>query len=157
MLIGLGKEKGVTYETVRKVLAKALKELSYHGQDSAEILMETLVKENTSNREQLTQAAAEGAILASYKCRQFKHSDKQKKETSVKTLIFLFEEKHKKQAEKGLKTGTVLGECTNTTKRLASFPGNFMTPSLLADEAVKLTGNTKIKVSVWNKARIKKE
>lgn len=159
ILIGLGKEKEVTYETVRKALAKALKELSCHGQDSAEILIETLVKENTSEREILAQAAAEGAILASYKCRDFKSSDKQKekKETSVKTLIFVPDEKHKKQTEKGLKTGVVLGECTNITKKLANFPGNFMTPSLLADEAVKLAGNTKIKVSCWNKARIKKE
>lgn len=159
VLIGLGKEKGITYETARKALAKTLKELSHHRQNAAEILMETLVKKNTPDREILTRAAAEGAILASYKCRQFKHSDKQKKEkeTSVKTLVFLFEEKYRKQAEKGLKTGSVLGECANITKKLASLPGNFMTPSVLADEAVKLAESTKIKVSVWNKARIKKE
>ena len=159
VLIGLGKEKNINYETVRKALAKALKELSYHGQSATEILMETLVKKNTSDRELLTRAAAEGAILANYKCRQFKHSDKQKKEkeTSVKTLVFLFEEKYRKQAEKGLKTGSILGECTNITKKLASFPGNFMTPSLMADEVSKCTKNTKIKLSIWNKERIKKE
>ena len=156
VLTGLGKEESLTYETVRKASAKALKELSHHGQDSGEILLETLIKKSTSDVEALTRACAEGALLASFKCLHFKQPNK-KKVPAVKTLVLSIGDKQKNQAEKGLKTGQILGEATNTAKRLASFPGNFMTPTLLAEEAQKLSKGTKIKTTVWNKERIKKE
>ena len=156
VLTGLGKEESLTYETVRKASAKALKELSHHGQDSGEILLETLIKKPISDVEALTRACAEGALLASFKCLHFKQPDK-KEVPVVKTLVLSVGEKQKNQGEKGLKTGLILGETTNIAKRLASFPGNFMTPTLLAEEAQKLSKGTKIKTTVWNRERIKKE
>ena len=155
ILVGLGKEKNLTYETVRKASATALKELTHHGQESGEFLLETLIKKPVSDVEALTRACAEGAVLASFQCRRFKQPDK--KETSLKTLVFSLGEKQKKQGEKGLKTGKILGECTNITKTLASFPGNFMTPTLLANEVQKFSKGTKIKITIWNKEKIKKE
>ena len=157
LLIGLGKEENLTYEAARKAAAKALKELSHHGQDSGEVLLETLVKKNTSDREALARAYVEGAILGSYKCHHFKQPNNDKKDTPIKTLYLCVEGKHEKSVEKGLKTGKILGECTNSAKQWASFPGNFMTPTLLAEAAVTLSKNTKIKTTVWNKDRIKKE
>ena len=156
-LIGLGKEEKLTYEAARKSAAKALKELKHHNQNCGEILLKTLVKKNTSDMEALTRACVEGAILASYNCSHFKHSDKNKKESPVNTFYLSIDEKYKKPVEKGLKTGKILGECTNTAKRLASLPGNFMTPTLLANEALTLSKNTQIKTTIWNRERIKKE
>src|SRR5207253_3221397 len=40
---------------------------------------------------------------------------------------------------------------------LSDNPGNFMTPTILADETVKAAKGTGLKVTVWDKARIKKE
>ena len=62
-----------------------------------------------------------------------------------------------KAVQKGLKTGQILAESTNFAKRLANYPGNLMTPSILANEIKKQTQNTKIKTTVWDKKRIEKE
>ncbi len=46
---------------------------------------------------------------------------------------------------------------TNFSRRLGDMPGNFMTPSILADSTVEAAKGTGLKVTVWDKARIKKE
>jgi leucyl aminopeptidase len=53
--------------------------------------------------------------------------------------------------------GTTLAECVNFARWLGDRPGNRMTPTNLADEAVKAAKGTKLKVNVWDRARIKSE
>lgn len=154
VMVGLGKQKEMNYETVRKALATAVQVLSSHEQESAGVVLKGLSGKNTSDWQQLVRAAAEGALLAGFRCDQFKSSNDKAK--PLKKLAFLLEEKHGKEAERGLKIGKVLGECTNITKTFASSPGNFMTPAVLANKTLEYTKGTKIKTSVWTKERIKK-
>ncbi len=51
----------------------------------------------------------------------------------------------------------VLAETVNFSRRLGDLPGNLMTPTILADSAVNAAKGTGIKVTIWDKARIKKE
>ena len=155
ILVGLGKREEMDYETVRKALAVAVRGLSAHEQGAASFILDGLAGKATSNWRQLVWAASEGAVLAGFCCDQFKNAKDKKK--PLKKLVFVVEAKHKKAAEAGLKTGQILGECTNITKTLASSPGNFMTPAILADRALEYTKGTKIKTAVWTKERIKKE
>jgi leucyl aminopeptidase len=54
--------------------------------------------------------------------------------------------------------GLTLGSCVNFSRRLGDMPGNLMTPTILADSAVAAAkGVANLKVTVWDKARIKKE
>ena len=48
-------------------------------------------------------------------------------------------------------------ECQNFVRWLGDTPGNYMTATVLADETVKAAKGTGLKVTVWDKARIKKE
>ena len=56
-----------------------------------------------------------------------------------------------------LKEAEIIGEGVNFTRWLGDCPGNFMTPSQLAQEAINCAKGTKMKVTAWNKARIAKE
>ena len=158
-LIGLGDEENLDYEKVRQAGAKAFKELKQHKQRESEVWVETLLRKHTSSVEEATQALTEGFILSSYEFNEFKQNNKKTAPPlKLENITFHFENKtHKKKAEDGLKKGRILGESTNTIKHIATHPGNLMTPSILAQKAVTLTANTKIKTTVWNKARIKKE
>ena len=155
LLVGMGDKKSLDYETVRQISAKAYKELKTHGQSTADILAESLITKNTSDWERLCQALSEGLILSSYKCDDLKKAGKQKKEV---TELFLCVPPDKQAvSQKALKTGQILGEAANFVKKLANYPGNLMTPSILANEVEKQTQNTKISTTIWDKKRIKKE
>ncbi|MBE8162527.1 MAG: leucyl aminopeptidase, partial [Bdellovibrionaceae bacterium] len=58
---------------------------------------------------------------------------------------------------KSIETANILSSCINFSKYLGDQPGNHMTPTILANEVTKAAKNTKLKVSTWDKARIKKE
>ncbi|MCY4513298.1 MAG: leucyl aminopeptidase [Bdellovibrionales bacterium] len=160
ILIGLGNEEELNYEGVRLAGARAFKSLKQYKQTEGGVQLETLLRKQTSSSEKTSQAFTEGFILSSYECKDFKKPDAKAaaKNISPENIIFLLEDKtHKEGAEKGLKTGKILGESTNTIKTLANYPGNRMTRSILAQQVKTLTKNTKTKTTVWDKARIKKE
>lgn len=160
ILIGLGNEEELNYEGVRQAGARAFKSLKQYKQREGEVHLDTLLKKHTSSGEKTTQALTEGFILSSYECKDFKKTDTKTtvKSTSPENIIFHVTDKtYKKEAEKGLKTGKILGESINTIKTLANYPGNLMTPTILARKVQALTKETQTKTTVWDKARIKKE
>ena len=164
LLIGLGDEGELDYEGVRQAGARAFKALKQYRRKEGEIFLETLMKKHTSSSERVVQALTEGLILSSYECRDFKKTDTKAadRDGAPETICLRphpseFGKSPKKGLVEGLKQGKILGESTNTIKTLANYPGNRMTPAILAQKAQALTKNTKIKTTVWDKARIKKE
>ena len=159
ILIGLGNEKELNYEEVRRAGARAFKALKQHHQKDAEVKLETLVRKHIPSNEKTTQALTEGFILSSYECKDFKKGgQKTTSNSDPENIIFHVGGKiQKKGVEDGFKQGKILGESTNTIKTLGNYPGNQMTPSILAQKVQSFTKNTKIKTTVWDKARIKKE
>lgn len=66
--------------------------------------------------------------------------------------------KWKAEAKKALEKGNLLSDCVNFVRCLGDTPANLMTPEILSSEVVKKAKNVpNLKVTVWNKARIKKE
>lgn len=157
-LIGLGDKESFDYEVLRQASAKAYKALRAHGQDKADFVLENLITKRTEDWEKLVQAFTEGMILAAYTCDELK-GIKQNKESGKENVNFFLSLPSDKQksAGKGLRTGQIMAESTNFAKKLANYPGNLMTPSILANEVKKQTQNTKIKTTIWDKQRIKKE
>jgi len=155
VLVGLGDEKEWDYEQARRASAKAYKTLKQHSLQFADFILETLYKKSHSNWEHLTQAVTEALILTQYTCDDFK----QKKAAIAEKLeiALVIPTSYRSTAKKGLKTGLVLGKCTNIAKQVANYPGNLMTPSILAQEVQKHTKASNIKTVVWDKKRIIKE
>jgi leucyl aminopeptidase len=98
------------------------------------------------------QAFSEGAHLGAYSFNELK-SDKKEEETAV---IHIGDGASKAVAA-GFATGETLAECINFSRRLGDMPGNLMTPEIFAAEVEKAAKGTGLKVTVWDKARIKKE
>ena len=156
-LVGLGDETKLTYEDVRKVGAKAYKELNFHGQSEAEVFMDSLARKKISDLEKLTQAFTEGMILGSYECNSLKKLTKEEEKKPKLNSVYLSFSKKSNAINKGLDKGQILGDCINKAKDLGNYPGNLMTPKILAEKAQDFLKGTKVKVTVWNKDRIKKE
>jgi len=154
LIVGLGSEDSFDYEQVRRVAAGMIKELKKYEKKTAEALPESLLSKNTPLLNEICQALAEGAILASYKCDEFKIK---KEDREVKEIFLSLNSKAEKTCKKALKQGTVLAEAVNFARSLGNYPGNLMTPSILAESIKQKTKNTKIKTTVWDKKKIQQE
>ena len=155
MILGLGMESFFNYEGVRQASARMYKELKKYNQKTADVLAESFISQNTKEVTEICQAFTTAVILSNYTCNEFKKNQKEEKE--VKELFICLSSQKSSSCEKAIKEGAILAESANFAKRLATYPGNLMTPSILANEVKEKTKNTKIKTTVWDKQTIKKE
>lgn len=153
IVVGLGKENEITHETVRQSVAAAYETLKSLGVKEAAIHFDGLLagkKEAAS----YAKAVSEALILTSYVFEELASKKEETKQITVHVVTKLASEKAIKEA---FNEGVILGTCVNFSRRLGDMPGNLMTPTSLADSAVDAAKGTGLKVTVWDKARIKKE
>lgn len=152
IVIGLGKEKEVSHEVVRQAVASAFETVKSLGINEAAIHFDGLIS-GKKNAAGYAKAVAEGLMLTSYVFNELMSKKDEEKEINIHVVT--------KSADKVVKNafneGVILGSCVNFSRRLGDMPGNLMTPTILADSAVAGAKGTGLKVTVWDKARIKKE
>jgi len=153
LVVGLGSLKELTHESFRQVAASIYDSVKQLKADEAFIDLESLAAKQKS--EANLQAMVEGLILTSYEFNELK-SKKDKKPSDVLFHIVLKEAKtavYKAAFSEGL----ALADAVNFARYLGDMPGNLMTPDILAKKAVAGAKEVKVKATVWDKARIKKE
>ena len=156
LLVGTG-NSSPTNEDLRRLGAVVLKRLKNLPEEQARFRLDNLFKKEPEAKEGV-QALAEGVLLANYECQMFKEKKSEKKEsTKLKEIIFSTPFSKKASLQKAIEKGQILADACNVIKTISNTPGNLMTPSRLAERAQALTRNTRVKTTVWNKARIKKE
>jgi leucyl aminopeptidase len=153
VVIGLGKENEIDHETVRQSTATALEALKALNVTEAALHFDgiTIAKKDAL---EYARAVAEGLTLTSYVFDELKSAKKEAKteltvHVTTKSAVAL---------KAAFSEGLTLGSCVNFSRRLGDLPGNLMTPTILANSAVEAAkGVANLKVTVWDKARIKKE
>jgi leucyl aminopeptidase len=152
LVVGLGEKPDS--EACRAVAATVLGSLKAHKVAHTCIMVDGLAAGKKDFASHL-QAFTEGLFLSDYNFDELK-TGKDKDEEGIAVVL-----KSAHGADAALKAafnhGVILAECQNFSRRLGDMPGNLMTPTILADEAVEAAKGTGIKVEVWDKARIKKE
>lgn len=145
IVVGLGAT--ITNESTRQAAAAAYKEIKSLGLKDVVVQFDGV---------KFVQAFVEGLQLASYSFDELKtKKESAKKETPIQ--IHLATKSADKNIKAAFSAAVITAGCTNFARRLGDMPGNLMTPTILADHAVEGAKGTGIKVTVWDKARIKKE
>ncbi len=153
-VIGLGKESELNHELFRKAAACALDALKSLQSDEGSVWFENVI-ENQDQAPKFIQAFTEGLQLASY---EFDELKSKKSEAKEKSFHLVTKYASDADVKKSFQHGVILSETVNFSRRLGDMPGNLMTPTILAQEAQKAArGISQLKVTVWDKARIKKE
>jgi leucyl aminopeptidase len=155
LAVGLGDGRELEHEALRQAAAAALAALKQAKCQSASLALDSL-PHNSLPADLTTQAIAEGLALANYAFDEFKEKKGEGEPVAVERIVLVSASKAKPY-ENGIAVGTTLAECVNFARWLGDRPGNRMTPTNLADEAVKAAKGTKLKVNVWDRARIKSE
>lgn len=153
VVIGLGKENEIDHETVRQSTATAFEALKALNVTEAALHFDgiTIAKKDAL---EYARAVAEGLTMTSYVFDELKSAKKDSKSELTVHVV----SKSAVALKAAFAEGLTLGSCVNFSRRLGDLPGNLMTPTILADSAVAAAkGIANLKVTVWDKARIKKE
>lgn len=151
LFYSIGAWNGEDHEALRSAGGSLEGIFNVHKITSALIGLESL---GNSLAENIIQALVEGLSLASYR---FEELMSAKKEVPKETRVVLSYPSLTKVHKEAFQTALILSEAVCFSRRLGDLPGNLMTPTILAEETKKACHGTKIIVSVWDKAKIKKE
>ncbi|MFC1686878.1 leucyl aminopeptidase [Nanoarchaeota archaeon] len=150
LLVGLGKEKELNLEFLRRASAIVLKTVKCYNLKSIVTLLGQCSKKLNSN--DVAQAITEGTLLADYKFDNFKSKKDDKK---VDRFVILTEKDVSSSISSAIEKGTIIAEATKYTRELVNLPAAIVTPTYLGNEALKLK-DSRISVKVYGKSEIKR-
>ena len=141
LAVGLGEKKNLDLEQIRRASGTAVKTAIRNK--LANIFME----EFAQDKDGAAQAQAEGAILASYQFLDYKTMNKQNNFMLKKVTVRTWD-------RSGLKKGSLIANAVCFARDLGNHPGNVATPTKLAQEARKIGKRGKMRVRVFDRAKI---
>ncbi len=158
LTVAMGENGPSQSEDFRQAMAAAARCLTSNKLSSADVHAESFFARAGKNLAEAAAASVEGAILADYQFTTYKSKESVAKLTRLNAINFLVKEKSKlNQIEAGSKQGQIMADTINFVREVGDTPGNLMTPDILAKATQNEAKGTKLKVTVWDKARIKKE
>ncbi|MGE5652690.1 MAG: leucyl aminopeptidase [Bacillota bacterium] len=96
------------------------------------------------------QALAEGSLMSTYVYDQLKSK---KNEGKLNELLVVENDASKLETiQTGLKKGQIMAEATNLARDLVNAPGNYMTPTHMAEAAQKIAAETGLECTILEKA-----
>jgi len=151
LLVGLGKEREVDLEKLRRVAALGMKNAELAGCVSATLFASARLAKRAGSLEAFGVALAEGATMGTYRYTAGKTKPKPIKLKSV-TITGSGAE-----LRRGVKRGRALAEANCFTRDLQNKPGNQLTPRDVATAARKLaTRSTRITCRVLDEKAMQK-
>jgi leucyl aminopeptidase len=157
MLVGLGEQKKLTLERIRRGAATAAKKAQSLKLQRLAIEFPHSTGTELQVVEQprdVAEAMAEGAALALYRFDKY-FTDKKEKGVRVSRLtIFTEDPKEAKEARKGVQFAQVVAEATYLARDLANAPSNEIYPESLAEAARQSGKRNGFKVTVFDKKQI---
>ena len=157
IIAGLGSDKTRTAETIRSLGAALCKELKAIKCDEAFVHFDGITS-NKSEVAEYLRAFVEGAILASYTFDDLKSKKDDKKIHTPTHLHIVTKTGKDKAIQNAFNEGVIVANAAMFTRWLGDMPGNYMTPTILADSAIAAAkGIAGLKVTAWDKKRIEKE
>lgn len=154
LLVGLGKEDEVSDKAFRDAIRALIKAVSGTGAaDAALFLAEVPVVERALDWkvEQIILAIED----AMYRFDQMK-SDKGEDKRKLSKLSIMVDATESQSAEAALALGQSIAQAVNLAKDLGNLPGNYCTPSYLAEQSAELAKTHKLKLQVLEQEDMEK-
>ncbi len=153
LLVGLGKEEKLTVETVRKALGNSSREARDLGIKKLGVNLDFFSREKLDIVE-TTEAIVQGMIMGSFQNITYK-TEKLEKYKKIDELQIFSETVEEDIMKKGAESGKIIADSVNLCRTLAWGPANYITPTKLADEALRMEKETGIKTTIFDREKIK--
>lgn len=151
ILAGLGQRSDCTVDRYRQAAGSVSRLQSVRK--SQKLLWHT-ERETTS---EIAGALVEGFELGRWKILEFKSDTDGEEITEPQVSLLVSNRKSTRKLQDGLARGETIARAVSLCRNLAFRPANFLTPEMLASEAVKLGRSYGFKTRVFDEKRIAKE
>jgi len=149
-VVGLGKKKELNINKVRGAIAETCRYLRGKGVTSAATGAQG-AGINNIKIDDATQAVTEGALLGLYTFRRY-ITKKENDSGEIKELMIVGQPKA--TLTKAIARGRILAEAANWARDMVNEPGNFMTPTHMAEAAQELAEKYGLKIEVLDKEKM---
>ncbi len=145
ILVGLGKEKEIDAERIRRAAAIALKQFGRLEQKTLGIRLQS----SHVAAVDAASAIAEGLVMASYRVPT---ATKKKQDDPYRAATVRVDAgTHRAAYESGVARGVAIGEASNLARDLGDLPGNVLTPTKLAQRASAMAKGAGLTAKVYRK------
>lgn len=149
VLVGLGEKSKLDAEKIRQIAGSAFKSASKGKVGMVATVVHGLGLEGLCPVS-ASQAVVEGTLMANYHYDQLKSK---KQDNCVTELLLVTNDESKLSAiEKGVQKGIIMAEANNLARDLVNAPGNFMTPTNMAEAAAQVAKDADLQLEVLERA-----
>lgn len=147
VVCGIGTEKELNLNSIRKVIAEACRSLE---QNNVETVAAVLFDDSNIPVVKSSQAMIEGALLGTYNFRR--HITKEAEHGNIKQFsIITHDDSLKSEIESGCENGTIIAEAVISARNMVNEPANYMTPSDMATIAREVGDESGLEVNILEK------
>ena len=151
-LVGLGKQKEFNLEKLRTAFASVMRHLrSINVKEAATSINLSLLP---GKKEQVVEAAVEGALLGLYQYTPYKTVDREDLK-EMGELNIVADVKDYSLIESAVKKARIISDAVYFARDLVSAPSNEMTPSIMAQKARDISRRKNVSCKVLDKNKMK--
>ncbi len=151
-LVGLGKKSELNLEKIRNAFARVMQHLrGLNIKDAATAMDWNFLPDQ---KEKIIAAVAEGAILGQYQYTPYKTVSRDELK-EMRLLEIAAESKDYPLVLDEIKKTNIIASAVYFTRDLVSAPANEMTPSMMAEQAVKIAKRKNVSCRVLDKGKMK--
>lgn len=150
VVIGLGKQKGVTIDKISGAIAGTCRSLRDRGITR---ITTTIPGDGVKDIDSLeaVRAIAEGATLGLYTFRRY-ITKKTPRHSEIKNLTIIG--KNQRRMTEAIEQGRITAGAVNWARNLVNEPGNHLTPTRLAEIATEAAGHYGLNIEVFDKDKM---
>ncbi|MGH3357346.1 MAG: leucyl aminopeptidase, partial [Nocardioidaceae bacterium] len=145
IFVGVGEDTSPTTETLRRAAAAGIKATA--NADSVAVAF-------PAEDSDALQAITEGVLLGSYAFRRYKSKPQS---NTVNSVAVLSDRSRGKAGKAAVERGETIAAAVCAARDWVNTGAGDLTPPVFADSVVEAASNAKIKVSIWDDARLEKE
>jgi leucyl aminopeptidase len=154
VVAGLGKRQDLNPDKIRGVVAETCRSLRQKGAETIATVAPGVGVAGISP-ESSAQAVAEGALLGLYSFRR--HITKKPEHGEIKELSIVSGVKRRlPRLEQGSRKGRIIAEAAGIARDMVNEPGNYMTPTQMAEEAKRIGKTCELETTVLERDEMKK-
>ena len=152
-VLGLGKSKELTQDKIRIAIAHACWALREKGAKHVDVMLMG-IGVNRITPQISAQAIVEGAVLGLYTFNR--HISKKPEHGKIEGLAIIDRNSNNKTAiQQGITTGKILAEATNLARDMVNEPANYMTPTIMAEQARGVAEKHGLEIEVLEQEQMK--
>ncbi|NHJ48533.1 MAG: leucyl aminopeptidase [Asgard group archaeon] len=151
LLVGLGKEEDLTLEKVRKAIGVASRKARDLNVKKVAISVDYFMRKDF-NVKDVAEALTQGIIMGSFQLLKYRTKDLDKYK-HIEELQLISAKIDDKELKPALDSGGIIAKAVNLCRELAWGPANDITPTKLAEEAIRIGKDYGIKTTVFDREK----